>query len=258
MVSDERRRQLNLQLFEGQVLRHWQAYHAPRPEPWQKLWRCRSCSASATLSSLLPAGASVLDVGCGVGALAHRLADQGFEVTAIDQVPGMLEQARRQGPSSIRWIQAPFADGVVERGTFDAVVSLGYLEYQERAGKELVRMGRMLKPGGYLVLSVPNTLSRQFAFGVGRAIYRLGKEPERTSVRHAFTPERLQRLLGMAGYILIDYEWLDAESEPLALSRDRPRRFWNHRLRDRFHPEMITLSRTYRRDDTASPEEIER
>jgi hypothetical protein len=116
----------------------------------------------------------------------------------------------------------------------------------------LVRMGRLLKPGGKLVLSVPNTLSAQFGFGIRRAAYRLGKEPEGQMVRHSFTPERLQRLLGMAGYILMDYEWLASDSGPLALGRDRPRDFWRHRLKDRLKPEMLTLSRTYVKADTAA------
>lgn len=249
MVSDERRLQINRDLFAGRIQRQKLAYETARPEGWQKLWRARLASSIATLSSLLPSGSAVLDVGCGTGQLALALAQKGYQVTAVDLIDGMLDGGRQANPD-VRWVNAPFSDSVAPRGSFDAVVALGYLEYQERAGKELVRMGRLLKPGGLLLLSVPNTLSRQFGFGAARAVFRLGKEPEGFTIRHSFTPERLQRLLGMAGYILMDYQWLSPDSEPMALGKGRQRSFWKHRIKDRFQPEMLTLSRTYQRADT--------
>jgi 2-polyprenyl-3-methyl-5-hydroxy-6-metoxy-1,4-benzoquinol methylase len=254
MVSDERRLQLNRQRFSGQIQLQRQAYETSQPQDWQKLWRVRQASALATLSALLPPAARVLDVGCGTGQLALALAAQGYRLTAVDLIEGMLEAGRQANPD-IEWVHAPFSDRLAPRATFDAVVALGYLEYQERTGKELVRMGRLLKPGGLLLLSVPNTLSRQFGYGVTRALYRLGKEPESFAVRHSFTPERLQRHLGMAGYILMDYEWLSPDSLPVCLRKDRARPFWAHRVRDRFQPEMLTLSRSYRRADTSVGEE---
>jgi 2-polyprenyl-3-methyl-5-hydroxy-6-metoxy-1,4-benzoquinol methylase len=195
----------------------------------------------------------VLDVGCGTGPLALALAEKGYRVTAVDLVEAMLEHGRLANPE-VNWIHAPFTDSVGERRSFDAVAALGYLEYQERSGKELVRMGRLLKPGGLLILSVPNTLSGQFAFGASRAAFRMGKEPESTMVRHSYTPERLQRQLGMAGYILMDYQWLGPDSQPVALGQSRERPFWSHRLKNRLKPEMLTLSRTYRKSDTAVSE----
>jgi 2-polyprenyl-6-hydroxyphenyl methylase/3-demethylubiquinone-9 3-methyltransferase len=254
MVSDARRLELNRDYFQAQILSHWQAYHGPRPRGWQKLWRARASAALATLEARLPQGAAVLDVGCGIGTVALGLAERGFRVTAVDLVEGMLAHGRRAS-ADVAWVHAPFSDAISPKGSFDAVVALGYLEYQERAGKELVRMARLLKPGGLLLLSVPNTLSGRFAFGATRAVFRLGKEPEGMRIRHSFTPERLQRLLGMAGYIMMDYEWMGPEGPPLALDRDRARDFWNHRLRDRLKPEMLTLSRTYRPDDTAVTKE---
>lgn len=199
---------------------------------------------------LVEPGGRILDVGCGTGAAAVALSHAGYQVTAVDMVGGMLERAQR-ACSQVNWLESNFGDHVAERKSFDAVLSLGYLEYQERAGKEMVRIGRLLKPGGYLLLSVPNTLSGQFGMGLSRAYYRMSAEPEGVAVRHSYTPERLQRHLGMAGYILMDYQWLNgqrAARHPLAL--DRPRDFWRHRVGERFAPEMLALARTYRKSDT--------
>ena len=253
MVSDERRLQLNREFFSGQVQLQREVYTSAWPDALQRLWRARVASSLVTLRTNRAPGATVLDVGGGTGAVSIPLARDGFQVTAVDLIEDMIALGRREeGGSEVNWIHAPFADGLAPRGSFDAVVALGYLEYQERAGKELVRMGRMLKPGGLLVLSVPNTLSEQFAFGAARAVFRLGKEPETTRIRHSYTPERLQRQLGMAGFIFMDYQWLDDRTPDLALRRERQRYFWHHRIRDRLKPEMLTLSRTYRSADTAT------
>lgn len=249
MVSDERRLELNLQLFSGQVETAWRAYTDPEPDPRARLWRSRTASALATLRSTLPKGARVLDVGCGTGELARGLDSSGFQVTAVDLVEGMLGRAREVS-SAVDWVHAPFTDRIAPKQTFDAIVSLGFLEYQERSGKELVRMHRLLKPGGLLLLSVPNTLSEQFGFGLYRALFRAGKEPETIPVRHSYTPERLQRQLGMAGYILMDYCWLSSVSGEQTLAQARDRKFWPHRVRDRLQAEMLTLSRSYCPKDT--------
>ena len=110
-------------------------------------------------------------------------------------------------------------------------------------------MRRMLKPGGMLVLSVPNTLSQRFHYGLTRAYFRLAKEPEQIAIRHSFTPERLQRCLGMAGFILLDYEWLLPGEGEEPLCKDRDRDFLVHRMKLRTAEEMLTLSRSYTEAD---------
>ncbi len=249
MVSDERRLELNRQMFSGQVEKTWRAYTDPDPDPRSRLWRSRTASALATLRSALPQGARVLDIGCGTGEFARGLDSSGFQVTAVDLVEGMLDRAKETS-SGVDWVHAPFSDRLAPKQTFDAIASLGYLEYQERSGKELVRMHRLLKPGGLLLLSVPNTLSEQFGFGLHRAFFRAGKEPEGIPIRHSYTPERLQRQLGMAGFILMDYCWLNSGSAEQTLAQARSRKFWPHRVRDRLQPEMLTLSRSYTPSDT--------
>jgi len=57
------------------------------------------------LDKVSSSGAPVLDLACGTGRLALLLAKEGFEVTAIDQSAGMLNQFRaklREQPSQVR------------------------------------------------------------------------------------------------------------------------------------------------------------
>lgn len=252
MVSDERRLELLLEYFGSRAARELETYRTGSPDAEQQLARRRLKLAVQTVCHHFPHGARVLDLGCGAGVGASTLAELGFEVTAVDLVPAVLQRAREGSPHApVHWVEGPFHDKVGKQGSFDVVLSLGFLEYQERAGKELVRMRRMLKPGGLLLLSVPNTLSARFGYGLNRAWYRLAGEPEKIAVRHSFTPERLQRLLGMAGFILLDYSWLPQGEDDRPLETERSRDLWVHRVKLRTAPEMLTLSRCYRPDDTA-------
>lgn len=78
----------------------------------------------ATLcESLVPAGASVLDAGCGTGRVAIRLADRGFACVGVDLDASMLDVARSRAPD-LRWVEADLCD--LDLGeTFDLVVAAG-------------------------------------------------------------------------------------------------------------------------------------
>lgn len=251
MVTDERRRELLLDYFSDRVELEFQRYETSHPQAADQLARQRLKLALATVCTLLPHGGRILDVGSGCGLGASTLADLGYQVTAVELVPKMVELAKENHGDQVQWLTGPFVNNLAEKQSFDIVMCLEFLEYQERAGKELVKMRRYLKPGGNLLLSVPNTLSPGFLLGVKRALFRLQKEPEHVAIRHSFTPERLQRLLGMAGFIFLDYQWLpEGEGDP-TLALDRTRDMWRHRVKYRAAPEFLTLSRTYTPEDTA-------
>lgn len=252
MVTDERRRELLMRYFTDRVQSQCDVYTTSLPDSRQLMLRARLKLALATVCHHFPRGGRVLDVGSGYGLAAATLADLGFDVTAVELVPELCQRARQEhADSKVKWLNQPFDAKVGKKASFDVVLSLGFLEYQERAGKELVKFRRLLRPGGLLILSVPNTLSGRFHYGLTRAYFRLFREPENVSVRHSFTPERLQRLLGMAGFIFLDYKWLPHGEDDLPLSEERGRDFLKHRLKLRTEPEMLTLSRTYRPQDTA-------
>lgn len=102
-------------------------------------------------------GLCILDVGCGDGVLATRLARSGARVTGIDASADMIASARRRATAAgveidLRQGDAgdlPFLD---ER--FDCVVSVATLCFVDDPRQTIREMVRVLKPGGRLILGV--------------------------------------------------------------------------------------------------------
>jgi 2-polyprenyl-3-methyl-5-hydroxy-6-metoxy-1,4-benzoquinol methylase len=119
----------------------------------------RLAQLAGAVGDLAPPGAELLDLGCGSGELARRLAASGYRVTGADIAPTMLRQAAlADGPRAVRWVRLepgwqalPFADA-----RLDVVVSASVLEYVPDPGAVLAECARVLRPGGVLVCTVPD------------------------------------------------------------------------------------------------------
>ena len=97
---------------------------------------------------------SVLDVGCGTGTFAIRLAGRGFEVTAVDPAGASLEVARaKPGAELVTWIQgeaAALPAIQVDLVTMTGNVAQVFLTDQD--WESVLRSARCaLRPGGHLV-----------------------------------------------------------------------------------------------------------
>jgi SAM-dependent methyltransferase len=58
------------------------------------------------LARTLKSGARILDLGCGTGLLACRIAEEGYAVTGVDPAQGMLDVARsRLGAERVSWVK---------------------------------------------------------------------------------------------------------------------------------------------------------
>src|SRR6266576_3926397 len=93
----------------------------------------------------------LLDVPAGEGALAARLIAAGFSVSCCDLYPEIfrLENvAVRQGDLNGELPFAPHA--------FDFVTCLEGLEHIENPQQAIREFARMLRPGGTVIVSVPN------------------------------------------------------------------------------------------------------
>jgi len=108
--------------------------------------------ASGAANSVHPC---ILDLGCGTGEGTARIYKEGMTVVATDLSPKMVLAAVRRFPF-LRGCVADAAGLPFESERFDILQSLGVLEYIGPYEQALREMRRVLKPGGTLVISVPN------------------------------------------------------------------------------------------------------
>jgi ubiquinone/menaquinone biosynthesis C-methylase UbiE len=115
--------------------------------------------------------------------------------------------------------ELPFADG-----SFDVVTATGVLEYAELVPQALQELGRVLRPGGRAVVSVPNTgslhaLSRSLTDPVARTVNRIrtGREPRLARRDRIPRLEGLEHLLRDAGLEVTDVRHVAALVIPAPL-----------------------------------------
>lgn len=85
------------------------------------------------IAGAAPAGASILELGCGAGRVTHPLVERGFRVTAVDESPQMLEQI-----VGARAVLSPIESLDLGAERFDVVLLGSFLVH---AGEHRVRDG---------------------------------------------------------------------------------------------------------------------
>jgi ubiquinone/menaquinone biosynthesis C-methylase UbiE len=110
------------------------------------------------IAALLPAGGSVLDLGCGTGVPTARiLTESGHRVVGVDVSEGMLKLAREQVPAA-EFVRADVRDLPGDYGSFDAVTAFFSLLMLSRAEIEstLAKVAGWVRPGGYVAVGMVN------------------------------------------------------------------------------------------------------
>ncbi len=131
----------------------------------------------ATWAKRLPAGASVIDIGCGHGApITRTLVNAGLQVSAIDPSPRMV------AAFSDRFPHVPVECEGVENTTFfgtrfDAAVAIGviFLLHADAQANAIARMAKALRPGGALLFSAPREAESWTDVLTGRTSWSLGE-----------------------------------------------------------------------------------
>ncbi len=95
-------------------------------------------------------GERILDVGCGTGHLTHLIAEEGADVTGMDNSAEMVATAQAAYPH-IKFMVADAANFSFDE-PFDAVFSNAALHWVHRAEEAVVCMSRALKSGGRFVV----------------------------------------------------------------------------------------------------------
>jgi SAM-dependent methyltransferase len=109
---------------------------------------------AAFIRERLPAGSSVLDVGCGTGVLAVRLQREGYRMTGADPFAEMLARMTEREPG-IEAVHAPGQQLPLADDTFDmtyCVAVMHHIADPKDVHDTLAEMVRVTKPGGLVLI----------------------------------------------------------------------------------------------------------
>lgn len=100
-------------------------------------------------------GLRLLDAGCGTGHHLAELRKRGFQVAGVDASKEMLIHARKNNPES-EVLEADVEEIPFPDESFDIILSIEVLRHLPRSAKTISEMERLLKPGGFcLVTATP-------------------------------------------------------------------------------------------------------
>jgi 2-polyprenyl-3-methyl-5-hydroxy-6-metoxy-1,4-benzoquinol methylase len=126
----------------------------------------------------LPAGATVLDLGCGGGVPVSRtLVEAGLVVSGVDASPRMVAAYRARFPEADVACEPAEACSFFGR-TFDAIVSIGllFLLDERRQRTVIGRAAAALVPGGRLLFTAPWQIGTWRDMTTGRQSESLGRK----------------------------------------------------------------------------------
>lgn len=123
----------------------------------------------------------VVDIGCGTGALALMLADQGCEVVAVDPAAASLAVARgKPGAQRVRWVEGdatslPVTDRDLATITGNAAQSIAD---PQQWTATLTGIRAALQPGGHLVFETRDPAAHAWERWTKEATYRITEIPD--------------------------------------------------------------------------------
>jgi 2-polyprenyl-3-methyl-5-hydroxy-6-metoxy-1,4-benzoquinol methylase len=165
----------------------------PKPVDFLAHLRLRRRLLLAHLPRFVPGG-RLLDIGCAWGGYLARMRQLGWSVYGIELNEAAAAHARDTlGLTEVG--TGSFDDCRYPDGFFDVIHLSMVLEHLHDPAAGLARIGRMLRPGGQLILSVPDISgfeSRLFR----DKVYTL-QVPQHL---HHFTPASISRLLRQSGF----------------------------------------------------------
>ena len=120
--------------------------------------RGRELDARSLSAVVGPPPLSVCDIGCGIGGMLADLNAMGYQTVGVEADPAALQMTASKGID----VFSGYAEALpeqVNRQSFDVVSMVHVLEHCLNPVEALKNAAALLRPGGYLVVGVPNNES---------------------------------------------------------------------------------------------------
>jgi SAM-dependent methyltransferase len=188
-------------------------YDPTKADIWDKVWAERMdldvyppvTDIASEISTLVPdvRGLKIIEIGAGTGRTSIELARSGAQVTILDISEKSLELARKFAEKAdkdtrrrLRYVLADALNPGIKPASFDILFHQGLLEHFRDPFPLLRANRRLLKPGGLIVVDVPQTFH----------VYTILKHIQMlfghwfAGWERQFTPASLARLLRSVGF----------------------------------------------------------
>jgi SAM-dependent methyltransferase len=144
-------------------------------------------SKRALINHNVPQAGRILDVGCGTGEFLYTMKKSGWEVTGIEPDQVTRKSANRKYGLEIHPVE-DFFDFPDDH--FDVITLWHVLEHVDDLNRYMAKLRSMLRPGGLLVLALPNYTSYDAGFyGLDWAGYDVPRH------HYHFSPESVKKVL---------------------------------------------------------------
>jgi 2-polyprenyl-3-methyl-5-hydroxy-6-metoxy-1,4-benzoquinol methylase len=164
----------------------------------------------------MPAKSLCLDMGCGDGSISRQVAARGIRIVGFDQSETMLSLARHQADqegvgSRAEYLLAslPLSEELTKayENSAGLIICSSVMEYISDYEKVLGQFHSLLKPGGILLLSLPNRLSLFRIFERALRPFLALQDSYLQFQRHQFDPGHVKPLLAAFGYKIDEEEY---------------------------------------------------
>ena len=187
------------------------AYHDQLAEGWEERYKTVQFSVRLqVLSEILPEpqnGKRWLDAGCGTGTISRWLAgERGASVIALDASEKMLANA---APScGVEYVLGDVTRSGLPDNSFDGILCSSVLEFLPDPAVALKEFRRLLRPGGVVLLSVPNAARSVrtllwLVYWMTRPLGRHRRLVYLDHSRHCFSEKGFALLLAANGFELV-------------------------------------------------------
>lgn len=152
-------------------------------------------------------GVSMLDVGCGVGAMTKAYENKFERIVGIDGSEVKISKALKwNSASNIEYIMTFFEDFSPDE-KFDFIVSTNVLEHVDDSVVFLKNIKSWLKPGGRVVMTVPNALGLHKRIGLKMGViddlYKLTEADYGKGHKRIYDKVSLTKDFTSAGYSIL-------------------------------------------------------
>ena len=104
-----------------------------------------------------PLGPKILEIGCGTGQYTTKLAEQGYQITAVDISEKMMARAQEKITNlgyQVKWLKADITQTMDQLEHYQGILSMSAFEFIPNPEEMLASLFEHLEPKGCLVIGV--------------------------------------------------------------------------------------------------------